>query len=62
VFDLPENFTRQERTLLAGNDMPDQSSSGDLEVQIDGLAKSGYDDTPAGGVLAEDCRGRHTRW
>jgi LPS export ABC transporter permease LptF/LPS export ABC transporter permease LptG len=45
VFDLPENFTRQERTLLAGNDMPDQSSIGDLDAQIEGLAKSGYDTT-----------------
>jgi LPS export ABC transporter permease LptG/LPS export ABC transporter permease LptF len=45
VFDLPENFTRQERTLLAGNDMPEQTSIADLDVQIDGLAKSGYDTT-----------------
>jgi LPS export ABC transporter permease LptF/LPS export ABC transporter permease LptG len=45
VFDLPENFTRQERSLLAGNDMPEQTSIADLEVQIDGLAKSGYDTT-----------------
>jgi LPS export ABC transporter permease LptF/LPS export ABC transporter permease LptG len=45
VFDLPENFTRQERTLLAGNDMPEQTSIADLDVQIDGLSKSGYDTT-----------------
>ena len=46
VFDLPENFTRQERTLLAGNDMPEQTSIADLDVQIDGLARAGT--TPHG--------------
>jgi LPS export ABC transporter permease LptG/LPS export ABC transporter permease LptF len=45
VFDPPDNFTRRERTLVAGNDMPQQASIGDLEEQIAGLAKSGYDTT-----------------
>jgi len=45
VFDPPDNFTRHERTLVAGNDMPQQASIGDLDEQIAGLAKSGYDTT-----------------
>jgi lipopolysaccharide export system permease protein len=45
VFDHPDNFTRQERTLLAGTDMPQQVSLGELDEQIAGLAKSGYDTT-----------------
>lgn len=45
VFDFPDNFTRRERTLLAGADLPQQASIGDLDEQIAGLAKSGYDTT-----------------
>ncbi len=45
VFDHPDNFSRHERTLLAGNDMPQQVSIADLDEQIAGLAKSGYDTT-----------------
>ncbi len=45
VFDHPDNFTRQERTLIAGNDLPQQASIGDLDEEIAGLAKSGYDST-----------------
>lgn len=45
VFDPPDNFTRRERTLVAGNDLPQQASIGDLDEQIAGLAKSGYDTT-----------------
>jgi lipopolysaccharide export LptBFGC system permease protein LptF len=44
-FDPPDNFTRQERTLIAGNDLPQQASIRDLDDEIDGLAKSGYDTT-----------------
>lgn len=45
VFDAPENFTRRERTLVAGNDIDKQASISDLDDEIDGLAKSGYDTT-----------------
>ena len=45
AFDAPENFTRRERTLVAGNDVDKQASISDLDKEIDGLAKSGYDTT-----------------
>lgn len=45
VFDHPDNFTRRERTLVAGNDLPQQASIADLDAEIAGLAKSGYDTT-----------------
>jgi lipopolysaccharide export LptBFGC system permease protein LptF len=45
TFDHPDNFTRRERTLIAGNDLPQQASIGDLDEEISGLAKSGYDTT-----------------
>ena len=45
VFDHPDNFTRRERTLVAGNDLPPQASIDDLDEEIAGLAKSGYDTT-----------------
>lgn len=45
AFDHPDNFTRRERTLVAGNDLPQQASIGDLDEEITGLAKSGYDTT-----------------
>jgi len=45
AFDHPDNFTRRERTLIAGNDLPQQASIGDLDEEIAGLAKSGYDTT-----------------
>ena len=45
VFDHPDNFTRRERTLVAGNDLPQQASIDELDDEIDGLAKSGYDTT-----------------
>jgi LPS export ABC transporter permease LptF/LPS export ABC transporter permease LptG len=45
VFDHPDNFTRQEKTLVAGNDLPQQASIVDLAEEIAGLAKSGYDTT-----------------
>jgi len=44
-FDPPDSFTRRERTLVAGSDLPNQASIADLEEQIDSLAKSGYDTT-----------------
>jgi LPS export ABC transporter permease LptG len=44
-FDHPDNFTRRERTLVAGNDLPQQVSIADLDEQIGALAKSGYDTT-----------------
>jgi LPS export ABC transporter permease LptG len=45
VFDQPDNFTRRERTLIAGNDLPQQASIADLDEEIAGLKKSGYDTT-----------------
>lgn len=45
VFDGPESFTRRERTLVAGDDLPQQASIQDLDEQIAALAKSGYDTT-----------------
>ena len=45
AFDAPENFTRRERTLVAANDIDKQASISDLDDEIDGLAKSGYDTT-----------------
>jgi LPS export ABC transporter permease LptF/LPS export ABC transporter permease LptG len=45
VFDPPDSFTRRERTLVAGNDLPQQASIADLDDQIVTLAKSGYDTT-----------------
>jgi LPS export ABC transporter permease LptG len=45
AFDHPDNFTRRERTLVAGNDLPQQASIADLDEEIDGLGKSGYDTT-----------------
>ena len=45
VFDPPDNFTRRERTLVAGNDLPQQASIAELDEEIAGLAKSGYDTT-----------------
>ena len=45
VFDHPDNFTRRERTLVAGNDLPQQASIADLDEEIAGLGKSGYDTT-----------------
>jgi LPS export ABC transporter permease LptF/LPS export ABC transporter permease LptG len=45
VFDHPDNFTRREKTIVAGNDLPQQASIADLDEEIAGLAKSGYDTT-----------------
>jgi LPS export ABC transporter permease LptG len=45
VFDPPDNFTRRERSLVAGNDLPQQASIADLNEEIAGLSKSGYDTT-----------------
>ena len=45
VFDHPDNFTRRERTLVAGNDLSQQASIAELDDEIAGLAKSGYDTT-----------------
>jgi LPS export ABC transporter permease LptG len=45
AFDEPDNFMRRERTLLAGNGLPQQVSIAELDAQIAGLAKSGYDTT-----------------
>jgi LPS export ABC transporter permease LptG/LPS export ABC transporter permease LptF len=45
VFDSPDNFTRRERTLTAGNELPEQASIADLDEEIAGLAQSGYDTT-----------------
>jgi len=45
AFDHPDNFMRQERSLVAGNDLPEQESIAELANQIDELAKSGYDTT-----------------
>ena len=45
VFDAPDNFTRRERTLVAGNEIDKQASIADLNDEIEGLAKSGYDTT-----------------
>jgi len=45
AFDSPDNFSRRERTLIAGNDLPQQASIGDLSGEIAGLAKGGYDTT-----------------
>jgi len=44
-FDPPDSFTRREKTLLAGSDLPNQASIADLDEQIGSLAKSGYDTT-----------------
>ncbi len=44
-FDGPESFTRRERTLVVGDDLPQQASIRELDVQITTLAKSGYDTT-----------------
>ncbi len=43
--DPPENFTRSERSLAAGGDLPDQVSMAELSEQIEQLAQSGYDTT-----------------
>ena len=45
AFDHPDNFMRQERSLVAGNDLPEQESIAELGNQIQELAKSGYDTT-----------------
>ena len=45
VFDPPESFTRKERTLVAGSDLPQQASIAELDEEIETLAKSGYDTT-----------------
>ena len=45
VFDRPDSFTRRERTLVAGSDLPQQASIAELDDQITTLGKSGYDTT-----------------
>jgi len=45
AFDPPENFTRKERTLVAGNDLPEMASIAELHEQIRELRTSGYDTT-----------------
>ena len=45
VFAPPDSFTRRERTLVAGGDLPQQASIAELDEQIATLAKSGYDTT-----------------
>jgi LPS export ABC transporter permease LptF/LPS export ABC transporter permease LptG len=43
-FDVPETFTRKERTLMT-SDLPEQTSIQELREEIDALAKGGYDTT-----------------
>ena len=45
VFDSPDNFARRERTLVAGTELDKQASISDLDDEIAGLARSGYDTT-----------------
>ena len=45
VFDAPDNFARRERTLVAGTELDKQASISDLDDEIAGLARSGYDTT-----------------